>query len=267
MGNEDLMAVLDAGRSLLLWEAANGGQDVLAGALLNFAEARPLSLPAAAPDRLFVRGVAFRRHFSPTTGMQKLLAAGLHLSRSQPELLIAYGGENWLNRAYLGAGMTLAEQVHFYELADLQRQHWERLPATDTVSVSAASPADLAPLASMDSLAFEPLWHCSARELGELLLRGPLLIARINATMAGYLSLLLERGVATIARLAVHPQYQGQGIGKRLLIEGLCIAQENGFASALLNTQATNTRSQRLYRSLGFRPTGRHFPVYTHYLP
>jgi voltage-gated potassium channel len=41
-----------------------------------------------------------------------------------------------------------------------------------------------------------------------------------------------------------------------LLLAGLQLAQAWGCGRALLNTQAANLRSQQLYRSLGFRPTG-----------
>lgn len=45
-------------------------------------------------------------------------------------------------------------------------------------------------------------------------------------------------------------------------IAGLQLAQTWGCSRAQLNTQADNHRSQQLYHSLGFRPTGEAFAVF-----
>ncbi len=55
--------------------------------------------------------------------------------------------------------------------------------------------------------------------------------------------------------LAVMPEYRGRGIGRKLLLQGI----ENGKALCLDVTLAVdpiNDRAKRLYRSLGFIPSG-----------
>ena len=101
----------------------------------------------------------------------------------------------------------------------------------------------------------------------EALFSGPLLAAHAGDLLAGYVALLLDRTTCTIARLGVHPDWQGQGIGRALLLAGLRHAQAWGCSRALLNTQSTNYRSQHLYRSFGFRPTGESFSVFVLDLP
>ncbi len=266
LGVEDLAAAVETGRVLLLTESA-GGTETLLAFFATRTEDRPVSLPVDAPPRTFLRGVAFRRQVSPTTAMQRFLAALSTAHARQPCRLIAYGGEGWLDRALRDAGMTLFEQVQYFELDRLQRRQWRAQEPGSACFVCEASLGDMAPLAMLDGRAFDPVWHWTAQDLAELLMRGPILTAQIDGTLAGYLSLLLDAEHATIARLGVDPAWQGRGIGHMLLLEALRLAQQAGATRAILNTQATNQRSQHLYRRFGFRPTGDSFAVFVLDLP
>ena len=97
----------------------------------------------------------------------------------------------------------------------------------------------------------------------QLLLFGRLTVVEQDGTLIGYLAITVKDEVAQIARLAVHPAWSGQGLGRRLLAEGLEAARALGCRRAILNTQAPNRRAQALYRSFGFRPSGERFEVYT----
>lgn len=268
LGAEDIAAALATGQCLLLYAEDHAAAPLLA-LLITLAEARPPSLPAPAPDRIYVRAVAFHASCSPTTGLQHLLRAFTAPATRDPHprQLIAYGGEGWLDRALRDAGMKLTDRVHFFALDRLQKRTWPPPPAAVACTIRDATPADLAPLAHLDSLTFEPLWHYAQRHFQDALLQGPLLVAATGEELIGYVALRLEHASCTIARLAVHPQRQGQGYGRALLLAGLRLAQQWGCNRAILNTQATNHRSQQLYRSLGFRPTGESFAVFVLDLP
>lgn len=268
LGAEDIAAALATDRCLLLFDAATGAVQPVA-LLITLAETRPATLPVAAPDRIYVRGVAFHQHCSPTAGLQQLLRALALRAADDAHLrqLIAYGGEGWLDRALRDAGMTLVDRVHYFALDRLQKRAWPPPSSPVDCAIRDAAPADLARLAILDSLTFDPLWHYSQRHLHEALLNGQLLLAHAGSELIGYCALLLERANCTISRLAVHPDYQGQGYGRALAIAGLQLAQAWGCSRAILNTQAANSRSQQLYRSLGFRPTGETFAVFVLSLP
>ncbi|HHY55154.1 MAG TPA: GNAT family N-acetyltransferase [Chloroflexi bacterium] len=268
LGAEDIAAALATDHCLLLYENNSSDARLLA-LLFTQVEVRPASLPATAPDRIYVRGVAFDQHCSPTSALQYLLQVFIeHATDSaHPRQLIAYGGEGWLDRALRDAGMTLTARVQYFALERLQKRAWAP-PATRVACVIRdATPADLEPLARLDSVTFAPLWHYSQRHLQEALLHGPLLVAHRDSAVIGYCALLIESATCTIARLAVHPDHQRQGCGRALLIAALQLAQQWGCSRALLNTQADNYRSQQLYRSLGFRPTGEAFAVFVLDLP
>ena len=55
-----------------------------------------------------------------------------------------------------------------------------------------------------------------------------------------------------LQRVAVHPDHQGEGIGRSLVRASLRWGQKHGASSMLLNTQPENTAAARLYMSEGF---------------
>ena len=281
LGEEDLALLVASGHVLLLvddvvdgapderasreeWRPL-GPRDVRALAAF-YPEMRPASLPPSAPDRVFLRAAAFRGGTSPSAALAALVDAWCSAAAPRPRLLIAYGGEPWFNRSLAAAGCTLAEEVIYFELDDLQRADLLWAAGQGGGSADAlrlAVPAELDELAALDAACFNVLWHMGVADLRQLLLFGRLTVAARDGALVGYLALTVQEETAQIARLAVHPAWSRRGIGRALLAEGLHTAQALGCRRAVLNTQAANSPSQALYRSLGFRPTGERFEVYT----
>jgi ribosomal-protein-alanine N-acetyltransferase len=63
-------------------------------------------------------------------------------------------------------------------------------------------------------------------------------------------------GEAHVLNLCVHPHWQGQGHGRRLLEHLLAVAEDRGATHMFLEVRATNAAAQTLYRSLGFNEIG-----------
>ena len=85
-----------------------------------------------------------------------------------------------------------------------------------------------------------------------------------NGTVCGYFIGRALAGEAEILQLAVLPSCQRQGIGSRLLAEGL-----NGFAqqrvqTCFLEVRRQNTSALLLYRQAGFRRIGIRENYYRH---
>ena len=57
-----------------------------------------------------------------------------------------------------------------------------------------------------------------------------------------------------VQRLAVHPEAQGDGLGRALLADGLRWLQRRGAVHAYVNTQSDNDRAYGLYCASGFTP-------------
>ena len=70
---------------------------------------------------------------------------------------------------------------------------------------------------------------------------------------------------AVIHRLAVHPESQGKGIGKRLLQHAEELAKSNGYTSIRLDAYSANMNAIRMYERAGYSPVGQiQFPLRKH---
>lgn len=260
--NEDLAAFVDREGVLIAT-----GEGRATAALIVDIEARPSSLPAPAPDRLFVRGLVARHGVSPSAALCDLLEPLQAAPAARLRLLIAHGGYAWYDRALRYAGFEMAERVRFLELNHVERRLQNLRRNSPLVTLRPGSFADLDALAQLDAAAFPPLWHFPATALRPLMIQGRLQIAWHEDTLVGYWLMTMSGAIAHVARLAVHPRWQGRGIGRQLMIDALTMAAEGNCQRVVLNTQVDNIPSQRLYHSLGFRPTGEEFVVLTRLLP
>ncbi|TYP77009.1 GNAT family N-acetyltransferase [Aquimarina intermedia] len=62
-----------------------------------------------------------------------------------------------------------------------------------------------------------------------------------------------------IHRLAVHPDYWGNGIAKQLMEFGEAYAREQNYQSVRLDTFSQNTRNQSFYKKRGYQQVGEIF--------
>jgi ribosomal-protein-alanine N-acetyltransferase len=72
--------------------------------------------------------------------------------------------------------------------------------------------------------------------------------------VGGFWQILEE---AHIHLLAIHPQYQGKGLGKFLLGQLLQLAKEIGLERATLEVRESNHQALGLYQKFGFQEAGR----------
>lgn len=85
---------------------------------------------------------------------------------------------------------------------------------------------------------------------------GVFLLAEENGIFVGCIGLRrFADGVGEIKRLYVSPPGRGRGVG-RFLVEGvLAAAKRVGYTRLVLDTLPSMENAQKLYASLGFRPT------------
>lgn len=159
------------------------------------------------------------------------------------------------------SGFDLREMVVMLQNTLSNAQPGAELPAGYTLR--AMIPDDLPAVAELDARSFDPLWRNSVRSL---MAATP--IARFadtiehNGQVVGYqLSTDTHFGVH-LARLAVHPDHQGRGLGRSLVHHLIRQAQAAGKQNITVNTQKTNQASLALYRRTGFQLTGEEYPVY-----
>lgn len=121
---------------------------------------------------------------------------------------------------------------------------------------------DLPLVTGVDHLAFRTPWQLSERGLGAGFDQAAIAMVAENETgIIGYQMSTVMNDTAHLARLAVLPQYQNQGVGTALVLalQDYCVRRR--LRSLTVNTQSDNLASLHLYSRLGFQPTGEKYPL------
>jgi ribosomal-protein-alanine N-acetyltransferase len=107
----------------------------------------------------------------------------------------------------------------------------------------------------LDQDVFGPIWHKQIADFRGALRRAFLFtVARWDDQIIGYQWSEKVEEHGHLTRLAVRPDWEGKGVGTRLLTEAMVAMVRAGATWITLNTQEDNLRSRRLYERHGFRP-------------
>jgi ribosomal protein S18 acetylase RimI-like enzyme len=129
------------------------------------------------------------------------------------------------------------------------------------------SDADLPVVAAVDAAGFERLWKNSVATLRfGFSQAGFATVAQIDDEVVGYQISTRNSFGVHLARLAVVPQQQRQGVGYYLVQDLLTKARLAGALRLTVNTQNDNKASLALYQKLGFVLTGERYTVFTYQL-
>lgn len=79
-----------------------------------------------------------------------------------------------------------------------------------------------------------------------------MLVAEVAGEFAGYGFFELSRRTATVHALAVTPELQGMGVGRRLFAAMLRRGRRRGALKIILQVRVGNTAAKSLYESFGF---------------
>ncbi len=95
--------------------------------------------------------------------------------------------------------------------------------------------------------------------LGAYLVNDGLLVARLDGTIVGFVSVSIERGTleldttrGLLSNIYVRPAYRGRGIGTALLEAAEDSLAERGVDTMLLEVMAENEAARRFYRRHGY---------------
>jgi ribosomal-protein-alanine N-acetyltransferase len=80
--------------------------------------------------------------------------------------------------------------------------------------------------------------------------------ARVGDRIVGYGGMWLILDEAHITTMAVHPDYRGFKVGKRVLWEMLRLCYEKGVKWTVLEVRESNADAVGLYQSFGFKQIG-----------
>lgn len=113
---------------------------------------------------------------------------------------------------------------------------------------------------AVDRAAFPAFWQFDVAGLADSLRATPAVRFRMAVRrpagqdeVSGYAICGRSGSRGFVQRLAVHPDAQGEGTGRRLLLDGLHWLRSRGATTAAVNTQEGNDAALSLYISTGFR--------------
>lgn len=125
------------------------------------------------------------------------------------------------------------------------------------VTLRPAKKGDFGGLVAIDRKAFNPMWwHSEASIRRRAAAASCFTVAERGGEVIGYAERELFPPRAHLNRIAIDPDYQGEGIGALLLKHVLVSSWKGGAETVSLNTQRSNRRSRRLYDRFGFEATG-----------
>lgn len=240
--------------ALRCWVLREGGQ---ASALLGATLHQPLDGPPVAWVRMMVPTVMGR---DPALhGLWDALRDDLQQYGVGQAALMAL--DDWAARQVQSWGFTRTNAV-----VTLRRSAGgvPPAPAPPLALREIATYADLDAVAALDARAFAPLWQYS---------RETLMVAQQHAAtftvleergaLLGYQLSTRHTGSGHLARLAVEPDRQGEGLAGVLIGGVIRHLETHGIHVLTVNTQEDNIRSQRVYQRMGFEFTGHNAPVWT----
>ena len=231
-------------------------RDTLVGALFAWADESPVAWVRLA---VLADSLPLDRWFDAV--LPVLIDRGQRFQGSQTLAWMDY--DDWAADALHQRGFLRWEEVITLEVTLPHKD----VESTSDVMLRPATHADLDALVEIDHAAFLPHWWQSSQTMAR------------HLAASAYFSVACEKGTqqvvayiaggrqgdtrAHINRIAVHPDWQGFGIGARLMRSALITFHQSGVRTVSLNTQRSNRRAQRLYHQLGFRPTGDTTTVWT----
>ncbi|WP_457673944.1 ribosomal protein S18-alanine N-acetyltransferase [Thiolapillus sp.] len=81
-------------------------------------------------------------------------------------------------------------------------------------------------------------------------------------TLVAYTVMSWGAGEAHLLNICVHPDHQGQGLGRQVLEQVVERAREKGADSLFLEVRVSNEGARGLYESMGFNEIGQRFDYY-----
>lgn len=231
----------------------------LAGALIVAADPPPAAwIRAAAFDYMGLSRNQIKIQF-----LEMIERAAASLGQQGITDLCWMSPRRWAEPWLVDAGFRLHTTMVTYRKADL------RLPTLPSpppeIKFRPVLPEDMRALALIEETAYHPIWRHSQRGLHKAW-RSALVfdVVLCEEQVIGFQhSTRASQDDAHLARITIHPDFQGQGIGSHLLARAIRQYERMGIKHVTLNTQSENIQAQKMYNRFGFQPTHYRWPLST----
>lgn len=167
-------------------------------------------------------------------------------------------------------GFTVIDRLVLLERALQQSRAGTRDRHAATVSLRRARRRDLEIIAAIDQSAFPAGWRNDMASLGAITDATPSARARLarvgrsDARAVGFAITGKAGTTGYLQRIAVHPDAQRLGIGRRLVDDAVEWLMRRGASRALVNTGVDNLAALRMYERASFDPLDDQLVVLEH---
>lgn len=188
----------------------------------------------------------------------RLLRGGRAFLHACSDRVMDCGAPSVLSPPLPGSSLRTWENVGYHKFLQLalMRLSLERKPPAPSHLVVETEAGDLTDLLAIDAAAFSQFWRFDRLGLEEALSatgRSSVIIIRdSNGKPTGFAIVGFGTAISYLQRVAVHPDWQGEGMGRSLVRVAARKAREAGARVMLLNTQIDNEPAMRLYESEGY---------------
>lgn len=212
-------------------------------------------------ETAWLRAFGVKKDLDPYLPWQKLLKNSIDILRKKNiKRLAGLGLHPWFE--------TLLAKSNFYNHQNIVVLEWKnKFPSKATngknIIIRMMRPEDLPIVVIIDQCAFPSLWQNSLAGLKRAFeMQGISTVAVHNGDIVGYQISTTMTIYGHLARLAVLPEYQRQGVAFALVYDLLEKFEERGLWRVTVNTQSDNIPSLKLYKKFGFKRTGEEIPTY-----
>jgi ribosomal-protein-alanine N-acetyltransferase len=211
------------------------------------------------PNVAVIMAAALRDTWNVRAYLDLLLPEIERAARVENLSILAHiGNDAWLTQGLWEHGFETREWILAFERTSPDSPPAVAQPAL----IRPAHYRDLGTIVLLDTLAFDRVWRKSVGNFSEALAGADFfMVAELDGQIIGYEWCEIYRRHAHLTRLAVHPRYQGHGLGAQLLHRAISDALSRNVDLITLNTQEKNHRSRLLYERFGFVYTRQRMPV------
>jgi ribosomal protein S18 acetylase RimI-like enzyme len=244
-------------RTPLDWLGAPEFWVVEYGKLVTAALACPIDPVKIAWIRLF----ASSGDLTITDSWSSLWKVAVESLAGQGDITVAaITNQDWFTPLLQSSGFSITQHIVILEHTGNLLAPFNGLPG---ISIRPMTAHDLPAVADLDAAAFIPLWQNSLDALQRALAQaGWASVAESKDGIVGYQISTYNPFGGHLARLAVYPGVQQQGIGHALVYDLLQESARRGLRKITVNTQDDNEASLALYQNIGFHRTPEIYPVY-----
>ncbi len=191
---------------------------------------------------------------------QRLLPRAIQKLRDMNLVILAgLALHTWFEALLAGSGFVNKQDIVVLEW---QGEFPKQNPRNQDIQLRQMTCDDLASVGKIDQSAFPPLWQNSMASLEKAFKQtGISTVALFNGEIIGYQISTSMTIYGHLARLAVLPNFQNQGVAFTLVYDLLKRFEKRGFQRITVNTQSDNTPSLKLYEKFKFRRTAEKIPV------